>query len=191
MARKDGEMKVAILVDSGFEEEELLGHLSFLQEAGIQSDIISPSQGTIRGWHDAGWGKNLKVDVSLADARPDSYDVVVIPGAIMNPQTLRRDRRAEAFVGSFFASGKPVAALCRGPWDLIHNAAQKQCSTHNYRSVRTNVGALVTRLKKTADPETTDAEFTSFSDDPPGPDLRSHAARRQVIMWVSDRHVDH
>ncbi len=191
MAQKDGEMKVAILVDNGFEEEELRAHLSFLEEAGIQSDIISPKKGTIRGWNDAGWGENMDVDVSLADARPDSYDVVVIPGAIMNPQTLRRDRRAEAFVGSFFASGKPVAALCRGPWNLIDSAAQKQCSIHDYRSVRTSVGALVTKLKETTVQETTDAEFPAFSDEKPGPDLSGSEARRELIMWVSKKHADH
>ena len=191
MARKEGEMKVAILVDSGFEEEELRGHLSFLEEAGIQSDIISPKEGTIRGWHDAGWGENLDVDVSLADARPDSYDVVVIPGAVMNPQTLRKDRRAEAFVGSFFASGKPVAALCRGPWNLIDNAAQKQCSIHDYRSVRTNVAALVTNLKKTTPLEAAETELPAFSDEKPGPDLGGREARRELIMWISERHAGH
>jgi len=184
-------MKVAILVDSGFEEDELRAHLSFLEEAGVQSDIISPRKGTIRGWHDTGWGENMDVDVSLADARPDSYDVVVIPGAIMNPQTLRRDRRAEAFVGSFFASGKPVAALCRGPWNLIDNAAQKQCSSHDYRSVRTNVAALVTKLKKATDEEAAETEFPAFSDEKPGPDLRSREARRELIMWVSEKPADH
>ena len=99
MARKDGEIRVAILVDSGFEEEELMGPLEVLHEAGIDSDIVSPRKGHVRGWHGTGWGEEVQVDVNLADARPDCYDVVLIPGAVMNPETLRRDRRAEAFVG--------------------------------------------------------------------------------------------
>jgi hypothetical protein len=84
-----------------------------------------------------------------------------------------------------------VAALCRGPWNLIENAAQNQCSIHAYRSVRTNVAALVTNLKKTAHQETPSIELPAFSDEKPQPDLTGREARRELIMWISERHADH
>ena len=183
MARKDGQMKVAILVDSGFEEDELLGPLEVLHEAGIDSDIISPRKGHVRGWQGTGWGQEVQVDVNLADARPDCYDVVLIPGAVMNPETLRRDRRAEAFIGSFFEDGKPVAALCRGPWTLINNASGSGRSLHNYRSVRTDVFGLITKMQAVEDTGNGEDAFLNLSDDAP----QAGPARQQVIMWVNDR----
>ncbi len=187
MARKDGQMKVAILVDSGFEEDELLGPLEVLHEAGIDSDIISPRKGHVRGWQGTGWGQEVQVDVNLADARPDCYDVVLIPGAVMNPETLRRDRRAEAFIGSFFEDGKPVAALCRGPWTLINNASGSGRSLHNYRSVRTDVFGLITKMQAVEDAVNGEDAFLNLSDDASQPAPAQGPARQQVIMWVNDR----
>jgi len=189
MARKDGEIRVAILVDSGFEEEELMGPLEVLHEAGIDSDIVSPRKGHVRGWHGTGWGQEVQVDVNLADARPDCYDVVLIPGAVMNPETLRRDRRAEAFVGSFFADGKPVAALCRGPWTLINNASGSGGSSHDYRSVRTDVTGLIHKMRNVDRAEMDGPDLPALSDDSPRAAPAAGPARQQIIMWVNDRHT--
>jgi protease I len=188
MARKDGEIRVAILVDSGFEEEELMGPLEVLHEAGIDSDIVSPRKGHIRGWHGTGWGQEVQVDVNLADARPDCYDVVLIPGAVMNPETLRRDRRAEAFVGSFFADGKPVAALCRGPWTLINNASDSGHSRHDYRSVRTDVTGLINKMRSVERAKKNCSDLPALSDDSSRAVSAAGPARQQIIMWVNDRH---
>jgi protease I len=188
MARKDGEMKVAILVDSGFEEEELMGPLEVLHEAGIDSHIVSPRKGHIRGWDGTGWGQEVQVDVDLADAKPDSYDMVLIPGAVMNPETLRRDRRAEAFIGSFFAEGKPVAALCRGPWTLINNASGSRRDVHDYRSVRTDVTGLITKMRSSDEEGVPAEELARVSDAPVQATPANSPARQQIIMWVNERH---
>jgi protease I len=189
MAQKDGQMKVAILVDSGFEEDELLGPLEVLHEAGIDSDIISPRKGHIRGWQGTGWGQEVQVDVNLADARPDCYDVVLIPGAVMNPETLRKDRRAEAFVGSFFENGKPVAALCRGPWTLINNASSSRRNLQDYRSVRTDVTGLITKMQSVDDTGDDEGALLNLTDGASQTAETEGPARQQVIMWVNEPHA--
>ena len=82
--------KVAILATDGFEQDELLSPLEALKNAGAETEIVSPTEGKIKGWKDADWGKKVKVDVLLSEANPADYAALVLPGGVMNPDKLRR-----------------------------------------------------------------------------------------------------
>src|SRR5690606_40366369 len=103
---------VAFLATHGFEQSELVVPLGALREAGAQVHVVSPEAGTIRGWDEKDWGDEVPVDRTLDQARSDDYDALVLPGGVMNPDTLRTNAAAKKFVTSFFKSGKPVSAIC-------------------------------------------------------------------------------
>src|SRR5512141_1510433 len=106
----------AILATHGFEESELLEPKKALEEAGARADVISPQGESIRGWAEQDWGQTVRVDLPLNRARAADYDALVLPGGVMNPDKLRQDPKAVEFVRAFFDAGKPVAAICHGPW---------------------------------------------------------------------------
>src|SRR6476660_5039302 len=111
--------KVAILVADGFEQVELTSPKEALEEAGAETDIVSPAEKKVRGWDETDWGSKFKVDVPLGQARAADYDALLLPGGGMNPDHLRLEPKAIHFIREFFAAGKPVAAICHGPWPLI------------------------------------------------------------------------
>jgi protease I len=74
----------------------------------------------VRGWAETDWGKSFKVDLPISEAKPEEYDGLLLPGGVKNPDTLRMDDEAVEFVREFFNSGKPVVAICHGPWILIN-----------------------------------------------------------------------
>jgi protease I len=136
--------KVAILVADGFEQSEMTGPWEALEEAGADVDIISPARGEVKGWLHDKWGKSFPVDVPLSEAKPERYDAVVLPGGVMNPDKLRRDETALKFVRSFFDAGKPVGAICHGPWTLIDAGivkGRRMTSYHTIQSDLKNAGA--------------------------------------------------
>lgn len=110
---------VAILATNGFEESELTSPREALQEAGAKPFIVSPETGTIKSWHEGNWGGEFEVDVTLDQADAESFDALVLPGGVINPDTLRMNEDAVEFVRSFFEAGKPVSAICHGPQLLI------------------------------------------------------------------------
>jgi protease I len=111
--------KVAILATDGFEQVELTEPRKALDAAGAQTQVVSPKADRIRGWNFTNWGDDVKVDVQLDQAQPDDFDALLLPGGVMNPDKLRMDDKAVAFVAAFFDAGKPVAAICHGPWTII------------------------------------------------------------------------
>jgi protease I len=111
---------IAILATNGFEQSELEEPKKALEAAGATTQVVSISQGQIRGWHHTDWGNSVPVDVTIEQANPDQYDGLVLPGGVINPDKLRMDPEAVAFVRSFVQSGKPIAAICHGPWTLIN-----------------------------------------------------------------------
>jgi protease I len=113
-------MKVAILVTEGFEQVELTRPRAALDQAGAQTKVVSPKDDKVRGWNFTDWGESLPVDVRLADASPDDFDALLLPGGVINPDALRIDRAAVAFVKGFFDAHKPVASICHGPWTIIN-----------------------------------------------------------------------
>ncbi len=111
--------KVAILVENGFEEEELTRPQQALEEAGAQTQIVSPAGRKVKAWDHTDWGREMNVDVPLDEARVEAFDALLLPGGVMNPDKLRRNPDAQEFVRDFFMAGKPVAAICHAPWTLI------------------------------------------------------------------------
>ncbi len=120
MTNKDLEgMKVAILVTDGFEQVELTEPRKALDEAGAQTRIVSPKEREVRGWDFTDWGRTLSVDIRLDAARPEEFDALLLPGGVMSPDKLRLEPTAMAFFKALFDAGKPIAAICHGPWSII------------------------------------------------------------------------
>jgi protease I len=120
MAKKDlTGKKVAILVDEGFEQVELIKPRKALDRVGATTQVVSPQENEVRGWNMKRWGKSVAVDVPLESANPADFDALLLPGGVMNPDKLRMNPKAVQFVKHFIDSGKPVAAICHGPWTLI------------------------------------------------------------------------
>lgn len=115
--------KVAIVVENGFEQVELTEPRKALEEAGAGTDLVSPVKGKVRGWQHDKWGDEFDVDVPLNQANVDDYDALLLPGGVMNPDKLRLDPRAIEFIRQFVEQGKPIAAICHGPWTLINAGA--------------------------------------------------------------------
>jgi protease I len=134
----DGKL-VAILVENGFEEVELIAPRQALTEAGARTHVISPQHGVVRGWNHVDWGTHMSVDVSLEDANPDDYDALLLPGGVMNPDKLRINEDALEFVRSFFLAGKPVAAICHAPWTLIDAGVIEGRTVTSYPTLRTDL----------------------------------------------------
>jgi protease I len=89
-----------------------------LNEAGAGIHIVSPNK-EVRGWKFKEWGDKFPVDAELDSADPDDFDALLLPGGVMNPDKLRMNAKAVAFVKSFFEEDNPVAAICHGPWTII------------------------------------------------------------------------
>ena len=131
--------KVAILVADGFEQVELTEPKQALEQAGAQTQIVSPAQGQVKGWQHTEWGDQFPVDVPLAQARPDDYDALLLPGGVMNPDKLRANKQAVQFVKAFVDAGKPIAAICHGPWTLIEAGAVNGRTMTSYSSIQTDL----------------------------------------------------
>ncbi|HZH43934.1 MAG TPA: type 1 glutamine amidotransferase domain-containing protein [Lysobacter sp.] len=110
---------VAILATDGFEFSELAEPRRLLEEAGARVDVVSLEKRPIRGWKDADWHDAVEVEAVLAEVDPDDYDALVLPGGVINPDKLRQHPEAIEFVRRMATEGKPVAAICHGPWTLI------------------------------------------------------------------------
>lgn len=132
-------LRVAILATDGFEQSELIEPRRALDEAGAKTEVIAPKKGKLRGWKHTDWGREVEVDRALQTADPKSYDALVLPGGVMNPDRLRADPTAVAFVKAFFDSGKPVAAICHGPWSVIEAGAAKGHRMTSWPSLKTDL----------------------------------------------------
>lgn len=112
--------KIAILATHGFEESELKSPKETLEQQGWTVHIVSPEMEEIKAWAKTNWGQAYKVDKVLSQTKPSDYDALVLPGGVINPDQLRTNRDAIAFVKHFFDEHKPVAAICHGPQVLIN-----------------------------------------------------------------------
>jgi protease I len=131
--------KVAILVEDGFEQIELTSPKMALEEAGATTHIISPKRDKVKGWKHTEWGDEFPVDVAIEQANADDYDALLLPGGVMNPDKLRTNKRAIQFVRTFFEQGKPVAAICHGPWVLVEANVVKGRKLTSYSSIQTDL----------------------------------------------------
>jgi protease I len=115
--------KVAVLATDGFEQSELEKPVEALKAAGAQVDVISPKTGEITGVLHHEKGRPVRVDRALSDADAADYDSIVLPGGVANPDALRLEPKAIDFIRAFAEAGKPIAAICHGPWTLINAEA--------------------------------------------------------------------
>lgn len=131
--------KIAILATDGFEQVELTDPRKNLEAAGATTEVLSVKSGEIKGWRFTDWGDSVKVDRLVSQANPADYDALVLPGGQINPDKLRTDKDAVAFVKKFVESGKPVAAICHGPWTLIEAGVVKGHTMTSWLSVSTDL----------------------------------------------------
>jgi protease I len=129
--------KVAVLATDGFEQSELMEPKRLLEEAGAQVTVIAPAgKEKIKGWNKKDWGESVSVDQSLDSAKADGFDALVLPGGVMNPDNLRHMPKAVDFVKAFGDAGKPIAAICHGPWTLINAGLVKGHTMTSWPSLR-------------------------------------------------------
>jgi protease I len=139
MTQQLNQKKVAILVTDGFEQVEMTEPKQALEQAGAKSHIISPKSGTVQGWNHFDKGDNFQVDLTLDSANPGDYDALLLPGGVANPDQLRTNEKAVKFIQSFFEAGKPVAAICHGPWTLIEADVVKGRTVTSWPSLKTDL----------------------------------------------------
>jgi len=132
-------MRVAILVEKGFEEVELHQPREALDRAGAKTFVVSPQKERVRGWNFTDWGGEVPVDVPLEQARPEGFDALLLPGGVINPDKLRMQPQAVAFAKAFFDAGKPVASICHGPWMVIETGAARGRRIASWPSLKTDL----------------------------------------------------
>lgn len=138
MGKLDG-TKVAILVADGFEQVEMTKPREALEDAGAEVRIVSPKSGSIQGMNHADKGDKFDVDIALDTVRAEEFDALMIPGGLINPDTLRSTPKALEFTKHFFREGKPVAAICHGPWVLIDSGVVRGRTLTSWPAIRTDV----------------------------------------------------
>lgn len=131
--------KVAILVADGFEQVEMTEPREALEKAGAKTEIISIKDGEVKGWQHTEWGDTFPVNKTVAAAKIDDYDALLLPGGVMNPDKLRKDKNAVRFIKDFFNSGKPIASICHGPWTLVEAGVVKGLEMTSYESIKTDL----------------------------------------------------
>lgn len=133
-------LKVAIMATDGVEEVELTAPMDALKGAGADVSIVAPAPGSIQAMNkDVEPGRKIPVDAALGGIQPDTFDGLVLPGGTTNPDKLRLLPDAVAFVRHFVEAGKPIAAICHGPWTLIEAGAVKGKRLTSWPSLQTDL----------------------------------------------------
>ncbi len=131
--------KIAILATDGFEQSELIEPKLALEKAGADVEIVSLKGKGIKAWNKTEWGRTLTVDKLLKDADVDDYNALMLPGGVMNPDLLRKEKAAVSFVKDFFEAGKPVAAICHAPQLLIETGILPGRKLTSYASIKSDL----------------------------------------------------
>jgi protease I len=139
MAKDLNGLRVAILVAEGFEQSELVEPKKALENAGAQTSIVSPAKGRVQGWKHFDKGDTFPVDLSLDRADARDFDALLLPGGVANPDQLRTIPKAAQLVREFFEAGKPVAAICHGPWTLIEADVVRGRTMTSWPSLKTDL----------------------------------------------------
>jgi protease I len=130
---------IAILATHGFEQSELEVPRDRLKAVGAVVHVVSLQAGEIKGWDKKDWGRPVKVDKTLAEVSVNDYDALVLPGGQVNPDLLRVEPKALAFIKDIFNQKKIVAAICHAPWLLIETGIAKGRKMTSYKSIKTDV----------------------------------------------------
>jgi deglycase len=131
--------KVAFLATDMVEQVELTEPWKAVEQAGGKPELISLEEGEIQGFNHYDKGDTFRVDRTVADASPEEYDALVIPGGVGNPDTMRLDENAVRFVREFFGSGKPMGVICHAPWMLVEADVARGRRMTSFWSIKTDV----------------------------------------------------
>jgi protease I len=131
--------RIAILATDGVEQVEMTEPRKALDAAGAKTELVSPAKGKLQAWQHHEKGDKFPVDVELADADPNNYDALVLPGGVANPDQLRTIPQAVEFVRSFFEQDKPVAATCHAPWMLVEAGVVRGRTVTSWPSLKTDL----------------------------------------------------
>ncbi|PWC31332.1 type 1 glutamine amidotransferase domain-containing protein [Azospirillum sp. TSO35-2] len=176
---------VAVLATDGFEQVELTEPVKALRDAGATVQVVSPKTGKIQGWNHHDKGETVAVDVALDRADAARYDALLLPGGVINPDALRLEPKAIAFVKSFVESGRPIAAICHGPWTLIDAGGVRGKRMTSWPSLQTdlrNAGATWTD-----EPVVTDHGLVTSRK----PDDIPAFCRKMIEEFAEGRHAGH
>ena len=138
MGKLDGK-KIAFLFTDGVEQVELDKPAEAVKEAGGEVEYLTLETGEVQGFNHLDHADKIKVEKAVSDASADDYDGLVLPGGVANPDFLRGDEDAVRFARSFFEAGKPVAAICHGPWTLVEADAVRGRTLTSWPSLKTDI----------------------------------------------------
>ena len=136
---QSNQLRIAILATDGVEEVELTAPRKALDAEGMKTVVVSPAEGKLKAWDKTKWGREIAVDEPLDSATPKDFDALLLPGGVMNPDHLRTNPKAVQFVKAFFDDGKPVAAICHGPWMLVEAGAVRGRTLTSWPSLQTDI----------------------------------------------------
>jgi protease I len=139
MANELSGRKIAFLATDGVEQIELTGPWQAIKDAGATPYLISLEKGAIQGMNHTDKGDTFPVDRTVQEAQASDYDALVLPGGVTNPDTLRTDKDAVRFVKEFFTTGKPVGAICHGPWMLVEADVVRGRTVTSWPSLQTDI----------------------------------------------------
>jgi protease I len=131
--------KIAFLATDGVEQIELTEPWKAVEQAGGEPELVSLEKGEIQGVEHMEKGDTFKVDKNVEEADPTDYDGLVLPGGVANPDFLRGNEAAVSFVKRFFEQGKPVGAICHGPWTLVEADVVKGRTLTSWPTLRTDI----------------------------------------------------
>ena len=131
--------KIAILAADGFEHSELLKTKEILEDHEAITEIVSLKPGKIKSWKDKNWGEEIEVEAVVSQVEAENYDALMLPGGVINPDILRMNEAAVHFVSQFVEAGKPIAAICHGPWTLVETNILEGRVVTSWPSIKTDL----------------------------------------------------
>ena len=131
--------RIALLVTDGFEQVEMTEPKNALEQAGARAEILSDKPGEVRGWHHDKPGDSFPVDGTFDTAQVEAYDAIVLPGGVMNSDTIRTDTGALTLVQAAEKSGKPIAVICHGAWLLVSAGLVKGKTITSWPSLKDDI----------------------------------------------------
>jgi len=138
-AKLAGRTVAFLVAQEGVEEVELTEPWKAVEEAGGKPELVAPEEGKVQAFNHLDRGSTFEVDTPLNDADAARYDALVLPGGVANPDQLRTDERAIAFVRSIFSAGKPVGVICHGPWTLVEADLVRDRKLTSWPSLKTDI----------------------------------------------------
>ncbi len=139
MAKQLEGKRIAALFTDGVEQVEFTKPAEALRKAGATVVVVAPHGDKIKAWNHTDWGDQIDVDETLDSADPNTFDALLLPGGVMNPDKLRQIPEAVDFVSSMIANGKPIAAICHGPWMLVETGVTRGRTLTSWPSLQTDI----------------------------------------------------